>query len=75
MASRDAFENDGQNHHTWDTQHGYITRLFPKTPRVIISFNIYVKAIKYLNSPISVVELAQRDIKNERRGLQMHQPI
>ena len=32
------------------------------------SSNIYVEAIEYLNSPISVVELAQSDIGNGKKG-------
>ena len=32
------------------------------------SSNIYVEAIEYLNSSISVVELAQRDIGNGKKG-------
>ncbi len=32
------------------------------------SSNIYVEAIEYLNSPISVLNLAQRNIKNRRKG-------
>ena len=33
------------------------------------SSNIYVEAIEYLNSSISVVELAQRDIGNGKEGI------
>ena len=32
------------------------------------SSNIYVEAIEYLNSLISVVNLAQRNIRNRRKG-------
>ena len=31
-------------------------------------YNIYVKAIEYLNSPISVVKLAREDIGNGKKG-------
>ena len=30
--------------------------------------NIYVEAIEYLNSPISVVKLAKEDIENGKKG-------
>ena len=32
------------------------------------SFNIYAEATEYLNSTISVVNLAQRNIENEKKG-------
>ena len=42
MASRDAFDNDGQNHHIGNTKHGHITGWFSKTPRVIIIAPTYI---------------------------------
>ena len=68
MASRDSFENDGQNHHT-GTQN--MSRLLGDPLKHLghkNSYNIYVEAIEYPNSSISVVELAQRDIGNGNKG-------
>ncbi len=73
VASRDAFGNDGQNHHT-GTQN--MARLLDGTLDIQghnNNSNVYFKATEYLNSPISVDKLAQRNVGNGRRNLQMHQ--
>ena len=65
MASRDAFKSNGQNHHTGDAS---IARLLSGPLRHLghnNNSNVYVKATEYLNSTISVVNLAQRDAKIE----------
>ena len=67
MASRDAFENGGQNHHTGITN---MARLLGDSLKHLghnNSSNIYVEATEYLNSPISVLNLAQKDIRNGRK--------
>ena len=68
MASRDAFENDGQDHHT-GTQN--MARLLGDTLDIQghnNSSNIYVEEIEYLNSPFSVVNQAREDIGNGKKG-------
>ena len=68
MASHDAFKNDDQII-TLGTQN--MARLLGDSLRHLghnNSSNIYVEAIEYLNSSISVVELAQRDIRNGKNG-------
>ena len=60
MASQDAFENDGQNHHT-GTQN--MARSLGNTLRHLghnNNSNIYAVAIAYLKSAVSVVNLDQR---------------
>ena len=69
MASRDAFENDGQDHHT-GTQN--MARLLGDTLDIQghnNSSNIYVEAIEYLNSLISVLDLAQKNIGDGKKGV------
>ena len=69
MASRDAFEKDGQNHHTGNRKHDQITRWFSKIPQGHNnSSNIYVDATEYLNRPISELNLAQKDNGNWEGG-------
>ena len=46
----------GQNKHT------------NRCVEVIYCLDIYVEATEYLNSPISVVNLAQRNIENGKKG-------
>ena len=67
MASRDAFENDGQNHHTGTQGMSGLLGDTLDTQGHNNNSNIYVKATEHLNSPISVVNLAQRNIEMEGR--------
>ena len=39
------------------------------------SSNLYTEAMKYLNTLVSVIDLAQRNFGTVRRDLQMHQTI
>ena len=75
MASRDAFDNDGQNHHTGNTKHGTLLGDTLDTQGHNNNSNIYVEAIEHLNSLISVVNLAKETTETGGRDLQMHQTI
>ena len=68
MASRDAFENDGQNHHTGTQNMARLLGDTLDTQGHINSSNINSEAIEYLNSPINVVKLAQWIIGNGKKG-------
>ena len=75
MASRDAFENNGQNHHTGDAS---IARLLSGPLRHLghnNNSNIHDEVTEYLNTLVSVINLAQGTSGMERRDLQMHQTI
>ena len=66
MASRDAFENNGQNHHTGDAS---IARLLSGPLRHLghnNNSNIHDEVTEYLNRPISVLNPAPKDIRYGR---------
>ena len=76
MASQDAFEHNGQNHHTGNTKHGYITRWFSKMPRVLILAPTYMsRKCSTLTDRLVCLIWPKRTPGTGRKDLQMHQTI
>ena len=65
MASWDAFENDGQDYHTWNNTRTESLGGSLNTTRFPINFNRYVMVMEYPNTIISVVNLAQMTSEQE----------